>query len=125
MNFAGRRKLPWMSKRQGLILTNVLWSDFRCVGKEKAAYIPILHRYLDAPSQIPLEKIQKALNPVFEDEKIRKVGHNIKFDLLILKRHGFRLKNIYFDTMVASYCLDPARRSHGLKDLAHEFWVES
>ena len=52
---------------------------------------------------------------------IAKIGHNIKFDCLVLEAHGFAVGGVTFDTMIASYCLDPERRSHSLDNLALEF----
>ncbi|OGR83224.1 MAG: DNA polymerase I [Elusimicrobia bacterium RIFCSPLOWO2_01_FULL_54_10] len=89
--------------------------------KGHAAYIPLAHRTLSAPRQIPKAKVFEALRPVFENPKIKKIGQNIKFDYSMLAAEGLGLKNIHFDTMVAAYVLDPSRPSYGLKDLASEF----
>ena len=64
------------------------------------------------------EKYLKELKPIFEDEKIKKVAHNMKFDASILKMAGLDLANYYFDTMIASYLLDSSTRQHGLDRLA-------
>lgn len=80
-------------------------------------YIPVGHDYLGAPRQIDVQKALGILKPVFEDEKIKKYGHNIKYDLLVLKQHGINLRGVYFDTMIASYCLNPSRQNHNLKDV--------
>jgi DNA polymerase-1 len=53
-----------------------------------------------------------------EDPAIRKTGQNLKYDLLVLRRAGITLGGVDFDTMVASYVLDPGRRSHGLDALS-------
>jgi len=89
--------------------------------KEHAAYIPLRHRYLGAPKQLTLSIVRNHLKPVLEDASIEKVGQNLKFDLSFLAQEGIYLANIYFDTMIASYCLDPSRPSHRLKDLVSEF----
>ena len=89
--------------------------------KEFAAYIPLGHRYLDAPRQLGTEKVLKELGPILEGSSIQKVGQNLKFDFSVLVQAGVRMKTLYFDTMIASYCLDPSRPSHRLKDLASEF----
>lgn len=47
------------------------------------------------------------LKPVLENKKIRKVGHNLKFDYMIMKNYGIEMENIFFDSMVASYVLSP------------------
>ncbi len=61
------------------------------------------------------------LRQLLEDETIRKTVQNAKYDLLALRRVGVTLRGLDFDTMLASYVLDPGRRSHGLDVLALEF----
>ncbi len=79
-------------------------------------YIPISHQGLGV-KQLSLESVREKLCPLFENEKIAKIGHNIKYDLSIFIRHGFFLKNIQ-DTMVMSYVLDSAQHGHGMDELA-------
>jgi DNA polymerase-1 len=55
---------------------------------------------------------------LLKDERVRKIGHNLKHDYLVLKRAGVELSPIDFDTMVASYVLDPGRKDHTLDALA-------
>lgn len=59
----------------------------------------------------------ESLRPVLEDVKIKKYGHNLKFDWRVLKNNGINLKGISFDTMLASYLLNPGNRQHGLDSL--------
>ena len=61
------------------------------------------------------------LRAMLEDPLVRKVAQNAKYDLLALRRAGITLRGLDFDTMIASYVLDPGRRSHGLDVLAMEF----
>lgn len=61
------------------------------------------------------------LRAVLEDPTIRKTAQNAKFDTLVLRRHGVNLEGVDFDTVLASYVLDPARRSHSLDVVAMEF----
>jgi DNA polymerase I len=63
----------------------------------------------------------KPLRELLEDATIKKAAQNAKYDLLVLRRHGVTLRGLDFDTMLASYLLDPGRRSHGLDVLALEF----
>ena len=63
----------------------------------------------------------KPLRDLLEDPGIRKTAQDAKYDLLVLRRAGIRLQGLDFDTMLASYLLDPARRSHGLDVLTLEF----
>jgi DNA polymerase-1 len=60
------------------------------------------------------------LKAVLEDEAVAKVGHDLKFDAIVLERHGVSLRGIETDTMLASYLLDATRSAHPLEDLAIE-----
>ncbi len=88
------------------------------IREDEGIYIPVAHTYPDAPKQLSLDQTLKVLNPVFTDRGIRKIGQNIKYDMLVLKNAGIELDGIYFDTMVASYLLNPSRTTHNLNDLA-------
>ncbi len=72
---------------------------------ETAFYIPV--NVEDALGQ---KRVSELLKPLFENDKMRKIAHNYKFDLLVLKRAGFTLKGPVFDTMVAAYLLDTSQR---------------
>ncbi len=63
----------------------------------------------------------KPLRDLLEDPAVRKTAQNAKYDVLVLRRAGIDLQGLDFDTMLASYVLDPGRRSHGLDVLALEF----
>ena len=71
-------------------------------------YVPLGHRGLGEPAQLPLGTVRRALAPFFADERLPKLGQNLKYDLLVLERHGMPLAGIFFDTLLASYCLDPS-----------------
>jgi len=86
----------------------------------KAAYVPLRHSYLGAPRQLELPRVLGILKPVLEDNSIAKVGQNIKADALVLRRHEIPLKGIYFDTMIASYVLNPGLKQHELGALAQQ-----
>lgn len=62
----------------------------------------------------------KELKGIMEDANIRKIGQNIKYEKLILSNYGIELKGIDFDTMIASYLLDPSKFNHNLDDMAFE-----
>jgi DNA polymerase-1 len=92
----------------------------------EAYYLPFRHRSsglgLDAPEMQNLPPLDRAeLQPLvqlLEDETMHKIGHNLKHDLLILGRAGVELRGLEFDTMIASYVLDPGRRDHDIDALA-------
>ena len=62
--------------------------------------------------------IRRHLGPLFADGRIRKCGQNLKYDVGVLKTLGIEVRGIDFDTMIASFVLDPVRRSHGIDALA-------
>ncbi|MFI5145306.1 MAG: DNA polymerase I [Ignavibacteria bacterium] len=57
--------------------------------------------------EIELKEALEMIKPLLESKNIRKVGHNIKFDTMVMKEHGINLENIGFDTMIAAYILNP------------------
>jgi len=85
-----------------------------------ADYVPIGHRALATTACIPLDVALERLRPVLEDESIRKSGHDLKFDAIVLSRHGVTLRGLDTDTMLASYLIDATRSEHKLEDLALE-----
>jgi len=98
----------------------VVGLSFACRPNE-AAYIPLRHRYSGAPGQLDLNRTLASLKPLLEDPKLAKVGQNIKYDWIVLKRSGIDLQGVVFDTMVASYLLNPTRRAHNLEMIAAEY----
>jgi DNA polymerase-1 len=84
--------------------------------KNEAFYLPLNHPDVTLNS----EKVLSRLKPVFEDDKIKKIGQNIKFDAMILKQHGIPVKGIYFDTMIASYLINPSGQ-HKLDRLSEQY----
>lgn len=96
----------------------------------EAYYLPLRHRRtgelaLDddgggSPGNLPpLASPEMApLVAVLQDPLVQKIGQNLKYDLIVLEGAGIKLRGMAFDTMVASYVLDPNRRGHGLDALA-------
>jgi DNA polymerase-1 len=89
-----------------------------CAEPGKACYIPVGH--LEGV-QLPKDDVLRVLKPILEDENLEKVGQNIKYDMIVLKKEGVHIRGISCDTMLASYLLDPSRRGHSLDDLAQIF----
>lgn len=69
---------------------------------------------------LPIAPVLKELKPLLESEKIGKFGQNVKFDALILKRYGITVSPVEFDTMLASYILNPDDK-HNLNDLSKKW----
>ncbi len=87
------------------------------VREGEAYYVPVGHRQ---GAQLPLESVLRALQGPLTDPAIAKVGHNLKYDALMLARYGVRVAPLSFDTMIAEWLVNPASRNLGLKNLA---WV--
>lgn len=91
---------------------------------QKAYYIPLNHCAAEnqkISDQLDIETVQQYLLPIFQDRAILKIGHNIKFDLKILRRYGLNVST-YEDTMCMSYTLDMGAHSHGLDDLCMRYF---
>jgi DNA polymerase-1 len=101
------------------------------VAPGEAYYLPFGHRLpaqagfddAAAPRNLPPldDPACAPLVALLEDPAVAKVGQNAKYDLLVLRRHGVTVRGLAFDTILASYLLDPGRRSHGLDALSVEF----
>ena len=83
-----------------------------------AAYVPVAHDYLDAPDQIPRDRALELLKPLLEDEKLLKVGQNLKYDRGVLENYGIELRGIAFDTMLESYILNSVVGRHDMDSLS-------
>jgi DNA polymerase-1 len=86
------------------------------VQDHEAFYIPVAHEGLEG--QPALDWLLAKLKPLLEDPGLKKIGHNIKYEYIIFKRHGIELQGIACDTMVASYVLNPSKYRHNLDDVA-------
>jgi DNA polymerase-1 len=88
---------------------------------EQGFYLPVGHsKALTEVNQLDLQRVLEALRPALTDPDIPKVGHNLKYDYLVLSRYGLQVSPLHFDTMIAEWLCDPASRNLGLKNLA---WV--
>ncbi len=97
-------------------MTDTLVGIALCSEKGSACYVPI--RHLNTPN-IPDALI--ILKDVFEDGNIAKIGHNLKFDILMLRQEGINVRGKLYDTMVASYLLNPNKQGHSLEDVGIEY----
>jgi len=79
-------------------------------------YIPVGHT--KAGRQLPLGQVLEGLRPAMTDPKRIKVGHNLKYDALLLRRMGLEVTPLAFDTMIAAWLLQPDGFNLGLKDQA-------
>jgi DNA polymerase-1 len=97
----------------------------------QARYLPLGHEGEDggdadllsagtAPVQVARNLALARLTPLLEDPSVRKVGHDLKFDMEVLARHGITLEGLAFDSMLASYLLDATRPGHPLEETSLE-----
>ncbi|MBI4687745.1 MAG: DNA polymerase I, partial [Nitrospirae bacterium] len=88
---------------------------------EKAYYIPLAHSYAGVPEQLSKKYVIRGIREILESEDIKKTGHNIKYDLLVLRGEEIELRGIAFDTMIASYLLNPSVRNPDLRDIVSKY----
>lgn len=81
-------------------------------------YIPFGHRVLGDPAQLDRKLVLDKLRPLFADASVKKVGQNIKYDDIVLRRAGVPVRGYDFDTMLASYLIDPERHTHKLDEIS-------
>lgn len=89
----------------------------------QACYIPVAHgtgdgMFAERPPQLDMKTVIARLNPLFADPSVLKIGQNLKYDLIVLARHGVPVIAPYDDTMLLSYALDAGRWNHGMDDLS-------
>jgi DNA polymerase-1 len=90
-----------------------------CFKKGEAFYLPLGHE--EKKDNLDLKVVLNGLKKILEDERIKKVGQNLKFDLEVLRQNEIDLKGIDFDTMIASYLLNPSEHQHNLGYLALKY----
>src|SRR5690554_1103950 len=82
--------------------------------KGQAYYIPF------PEDQLVVEKYLQLLQPFFENPEVTKIGHNLKYDIKVLKNYGIDVKGFLFDTMIAHYLINPDMR-HNMDVLAETY----
>jgi len=100
--------------RAELVGMSFSWKPF------EAYYIPVA-----APSGglqgLPVQRVLAELKPILENPEQKKAGQNIKYDWIVMKRAGVNLCGVAFDTMIASYLVNPLKHNHNLDDIAFEY----
>ena len=125
---AGEFALRVIPDRPAAMTSRVVGIAFS-IADRQARYVPLGHGgtstgggLLAGPEAAQLD--QRAaldrLKPLLEDAAIRKVGHDLKFDLVVLQNHGVALRGLAFDSMLASYLLDATRPGHPLEETSLE-----
>ncbi|MFH1103119.1 MAG: DNA polymerase I [Pseudomonadota bacterium] len=117
---AGLFSLDTETTSQDPMLAQFVGMSFS-VEPNEAFYIPLGHSVLSSDDQLNTGVVLNRLKSILEDSKIRKIGQNIKYDWIVLNRHGVDLAGVTFDTMLASYLIDPTKRAHNLDRIALDF----
>lgn len=119
------RKASWISIDLETTSPFPMWANLVGISlsyhPHQAFYIPVGHQGPHAHSQLPLSQVLEGLKPILADPWIKKVGQNIKYEWIVLKRYGIELRGILCDTMIASYLLNPTKHNHNLSELAREY----
>ncbi len=87
----------------------------------EACYVPLAHRYPDAPEQLDRKKVLAKLKPLLEDPAKPKLGHHIKYDAHVLMNYGIHMAGMRFDSMLESYVLDSVASRHDMDSLAEKY----
>ena len=88
---------------------------------KKAYYIPLLHEDQSKYKQLPKKFVLENLKPILETHKIKKVGHNLKYDRNVLRNYDIILNGIEHDSMLLSYVYDSTAIRHGLDNAAEKY----
>ena len=91
------------------------------VRENEAFYIPCRFKQKIENYELSWENIHKFLKSITANENISFIGQNIKYDLIILRKLGIKVKNISFDTMIAAHLIDPVKNSYGLDELCVQY----
>ena len=86
---------------------------------DEGFYIPLSHE--TDIDQLDLNYVLENLKEILESSKIKKIGQNLKYEILVFKNYSINLGGIYFDTMVASHFLDSSLQSYSLDNLSRRF----
>lgn len=86
-----------------------------------AAYLPVAHRYADAPRQLDRDTVLARLKPWLEDSTKAKLGHHLKYDAHVLANYGIQLAGMRYDSMLESYVLNSTATRHNLDSVAKKY----
>ncbi|HXV28484.1 MAG TPA: DNA polymerase I [bacterium] len=97
-----------------LVGMSFAWKDFH------ASYIPVSSKRHKGEG-LAVDQVLGILKSLLESDSPKKYGQNIKYDWIVMKRHGINLNGVAFDTMIASYLINPLKMNHNLDDISLEY----
>jgi len=94
-----------------------------CKDRNSACYIPLCHTpsLVSGQAQLETGKVFSILGPLLGDQGISKIGHNLKYDIMLLAQAGMSVAGPLFDTMIAAYLLNPNKPGHSLDEVSFEY----
>jgi len=92
-----------------------------CREAGRAYYIPLSHSYEGAPKQLDRGEVLRMASGILEDQGIPKIGHNLKYDIGMLRQERVEVQGTLYDTMLASYLINPNKPDHSLEDVSFEY----
>ena len=114
---AGRFAVRVLPDGPSAMTASIVGLSFSTAPRE-ADYVPTGHRSLGDVSSMPVKDALDLLGPLLEDPAVAVTGHDLKFDAIVLERHGVRLRGLDIDTMIAGYLIDASSSANRLEDLA-------
>ena len=92
-----------------------------CIEPGVAAYVPLGHDYVGAPTQLDCDSVLRRLQPLLEDSHKAKLGHHLKYDAHVLANHGITLAGMSYDTMLESYVWNSVAIRHDMDSVAERY----
>ncbi|MGE5300814.1 MAG: DNA polymerase I [Acidobacteriota bacterium] len=102
-------------------LTDSLVGIAVCTEKGKASYIPVAHAYEGTGRQADKAEVLRYISGVLGDKEIAKIGHNLKYDIMLIGREGVAVEGMRYDTMIAAYLLNPNKATQSLGEVTFEY----
>ncbi len=102
---------PMLAEIVGIVL---------CPAPHESYYVPVAHRALtdSSSTQLDLPLVLDKIKPIIESEEIKKIGQNLKYEIVVFEKYGLSLNGITFDTMIAAHMIDSSRNSYSLDELS-------
>ncbi len=92
-----------------------------CTSPGEAYYVSLAHSDLLNQKNLKIEYVLKEIKPILEDKTKKFIGQNLKYDYIVMKKYNIEIENIYFDTMLASYIINPTQTRHNLNEIAIQY----
>ncbi len=105
----------------GNALTATIVGIALCAEKGKASYVPVAHAGEGSAVRPEKDRVLHEVGELLSHEDVAKIGHNLKFGLMLVGREGIEVRGRLYDTMIASWLLNPNKASHSLEEVSFEY----